>query len=51
MTGFKITTTDQQEIRFEFYSDTAPVTSKAFVTILPFKGLFSTQGYQDRRFG
>ncbi|MBK8555209.1 MAG: DUF3830 family protein [Lewinellaceae bacterium] len=40
MTGFKITTSDNQEIRFEFYSETAPVTSKAFVDILPFTRTF-----------
>lgn len=40
MKGFKITTTDKQEIRFEFYSDTAPVTSKAFAGILPFTRTF-----------
>lgn len=40
MTGFKITTKDQQEIRFEFYQDTAPSTSKAFVSILPFTRTF-----------
>jgi len=40
MTGFKITTSDNQEIRFEFYQDNAPVTSKAFVDILPFTRTF-----------
>ena len=40
MNGFKITTPDGQEIRFEFYPDTAPVTSKAFPGILPFTRTF-----------
>ncbi len=40
MTGFKITTPDNQEIKFEFYLDTAPVTSKAFAQILPFTRTF-----------
>jgi hypothetical protein len=40
MTGFKITTSDSLEIRFEFYLDDAPVTSKAFVDILPFTRTF-----------
>lgn len=40
MTGFKITTSDSQEIRFEFYIEDAPETSKAFVGILPFTRTF-----------
>ena len=36
MTGFKITTSDNLETKFELYLDTAPVTSKAFLSILPF---------------
>ncbi len=40
MTGFQITTSDNQVIRFEFYLDTAPVTSKAFLDILPFTRTF-----------
>ena len=40
MTGFKITTSDSQEIRFQYYLDDAPVTSKAFVDILPFTRTF-----------
>ena len=40
MIGFKLTTRDNQEIRFKFYIDTAPVTSKAFVDILPFTRTF-----------
>ena len=40
MTGFKITTSDGQEIRFKLYLDNAPVTSKAFVDILPFTRIF-----------
>lgn len=40
MTGFKITTADHQEIKFELYLDAAPVTSKAFLSILPFSRTF-----------
>lgn len=40
MTGFKITTADNQEIKFEFYLEDAPVTSKAFHSILPFTRMF-----------
>ncbi|MBK9256534.1 MAG: DUF3830 family protein [Saprospiraceae bacterium] len=40
MTGFKITTQDNQEIKFEVYLDTAPVTSMAFLNILPFTRTF-----------
>lgn len=40
MTGFKITTPDNQEIHFELYFDSAPVTSQAFLTILPFTRTF-----------
>lgn len=40
MTGFKITTSDNPEIKFELYLDTAPVTSKAFLSILPFTRTF-----------
>lgn len=40
MKGFTITTPDKQEIRFSFYLDTAPVTSKAFAAILPFTRTF-----------
>lgn len=40
MTGFKLTTSDNQEIKFEFYTDFAPETSKAFVGILPFTRTF-----------
>jgi len=39
MNGFKITTENNQEIKFEFL-DTAPETSKAFLTILPFTRTF-----------
>lgn len=41
MIGFKITTLDKQEIKFEFYHDTAPITSKAFIGILPFTRTFN----------
>lgn len=40
MTGFKIIAKDKIEIMFEFYLDAAPVTSKAFVEILPFTRTF-----------
>jgi Protein of unknown function (DUF3830) len=40
MTGFKITTSDNQEIRCECYFNTAPVTSKAFLSVLPFTRTF-----------
>ncbi len=40
MKGFKITTLDHQEIKFEFYLDTAPLTSEAFLGILPFTRTF-----------
>ncbi|HZL10934.1 MAG TPA: DUF3830 family protein [Prolixibacteraceae bacterium] len=40
MIGFKIITSDSQELKFEFYLDTAPVTSKAFIDILPFTRTF-----------
>ena len=40
MTGFKIITKDKQEIRFNFYFDTAPITSKAFIEILQFTRMF-----------
>ncbi len=40
MNGFKITTSDHKEIKFEFYIDTAPITSKAFLSILPFTRTF-----------
>lgn len=40
MKGFKITALNKLEIRFEFYKDTAPVTSEAFVDILPFTRTF-----------
>ena len=40
MVGFKITTLDKQEINFEFYFDAAPLTSKAFIDILPFTRTF-----------
>ena len=40
MTEFKITTRDRLEIRFQFYFDTAPETSNAFIRILPFTRIF-----------
>lgn len=40
MTGFKLTTSENQEIRFELYLDDAPITSKAFIDILPFTRTF-----------
>ena len=41
MTGFKITTQDGQEIKFELYLDNAPITSRAFLSILPFTRTFT----------
>lgn len=40
MFGFKITTEDGEEIKFECYLDDASVTSKAFISILPFTRRF-----------
>ena len=40
MKGFKLTTSDGITIRFNFYLDTAPITSKAFADVLPFKHKF-----------
>jgi len=40
MIGFKITTSDNIEIRFELYKDAAPITSKSFCKILPFTRTF-----------
>lgn len=40
MTGFKITTSDKQHIHFECYTEAAPVTSKAFLSLLPFTRTF-----------
>lgn len=41
MTGFKITTQEGDEIKFEFYLDHAPVTTNAFISILPFTRNFN----------
>jgi len=41
MTGFKITTQDGQEIKFELYFEDAPITSRAFQSILPFTRTFN----------
>jgi len=38
--GFKLITPDSLEIKFEYYIDNAPITSKAFVDILPFTRTF-----------
>jgi len=40
MTGFKIITADNQKIKFEVYQNEAPITSKAFLEILPFTKIF-----------
>jgi len=40
MEGFKIITADKEEIKFKFYQDAAPLTSKAFAQILPFTRIF-----------
>lgn len=39
MTGFQITTTNNNTIRFRFYAD-APVTCRAFAALLPFTRTF-----------
>src|SRR4051812_6293041 len=36
MTGFILRTSNNQTIRFSYYLDAAPVTSKAFAVLLPF---------------
>jgi hypothetical protein len=41
MTGFKLTTQDGQEIKFELYFGDAPITSSAFQSILPFTRTFN----------
>jgi hypothetical protein len=41
MNGFKIIMPDKAEIHFEYYTDTAPVTSKAFASIIPFTRIFN----------
>ena len=40
MTGFTITTADNQIIRFKYYMEAAPVSSAAFASILPFSKTF-----------
>lgn len=40
MNGFRITTADHLEIHFELYLDAAPVTARAFVSLLPFTRTF-----------
>ena len=40
MKRFKITTQNKQEIKFDLYLDSAPITSRAFVEILPFTRTF-----------
>lgn len=40
MKGFKIITQDSQVIRFEYYLNDAPVTVKAFSSVLPFTRTF-----------
>lgn len=40
MTGFTLKTPDQTVIRFKFYSENAPITSKAFAALLPFTRTF-----------
>jgi hypothetical protein len=41
MTGFKLTTQDGQEIKFDLYLGDAPITSRAFQSILPFTRTFN----------
>jgi len=40
MTGFKINLSGNQIIRFRYYNEDAPVTTKAFDALLPFKKTF-----------
>lgn len=40
MTGFSISTKDNQTIRFRFYNDKAPLTAEAFSKTLPFSKTF-----------
>lgn len=40
MQGFKIITAGKREITFALYTDAAPVTSEAFMRILPFTRMF-----------
>jgi hypothetical protein len=40
MKGFKLTTSDNIIIHFNYYNDDAPVTCKAFNSLLPFKRNF-----------
>ena len=40
MTGFKLLTQDNQSIRFKYYLNEAPITVKAFSSILPFTRTF-----------
>ncbi len=43
MTGFTIKTAANKIIRFKFYNEIAPVTVKAFATLLPFARTFVTR--------
>jgi hypothetical protein len=40
MTGFTLTTNENITIRFRLYAYAAPVTTQAFLTLLPFKRVF-----------
>lgn len=40
MNGFKLTTTTGLSIRFEYYTDVAPITCAAFASLLPFTRTF-----------
>ncbi|HRE58222.1 MAG TPA: DUF3830 family protein [Candidatus Kapabacteria bacterium] len=40
MIGFIITTPENEEITFECYTETAPITSQAFLSLLPFTRTF-----------
>lgn len=40
MAGFKLITSENTEIEFELYLEDAPITSKAFLELLPFKRTF-----------
>ena len=51
MTGFKITTSVQQEIKFKSYIDTTPATSQESAQIFPLRALFiaSIDAYNDAK--
>jgi len=40
MQGFKLITSDNNIVRFKFYTEEAPVTCSAFINLLPFNRIF-----------